>query len=67
MTGGMLLLVYGSVRARVALAGDRPRPSLHANRIRVSMIAFAVNELRSRNPLVPFAILRVKGLVAAGT
>jgi MFS family permease len=27
--------------------------------------AFAVNELRSRNPLVPFAILRVKGLVAA--
>jgi len=29
------------------------------------MIAFAVNELRSRNPLVPFAILRVKGLVAA--
>jgi MFS family permease len=29
------------------------------------IIAFALNELRSRNPLVPFAILRVKGLVAA--
>jgi MFS family permease len=29
------------------------------------IMAFAFNELRSRNPLVPFAILRVKGLVAA--
>jgi MFS family permease len=29
------------------------------------MVAFVLNEFRSRNPLVPFAILRVKGLVAA--
>jgi predicted MFS family arabinose efflux permease len=31
----------------------------------VLLLAFARNEFRSRNPLVPFAILRVKGLVAA--
>jgi predicted MFS family arabinose efflux permease len=31
----------------------------------VLLAVFAVNELRSRNPLVPFSILRVKGLVAA--
>jgi len=31
----------------------------------ILLIAFARNELRSRNPLLPFAILRVKGLVAA--
>ena len=31
----------------------------------VLLIAFAGNELRSRSPLVPLAILRVKGLVVA--
>ena len=31
----------------------------------VLVAAFASNERRSRHPLVPFAILRVKGLVAA--
>src|SRR5262249_57484230 len=31
----------------------------------VLMIAFGLNERRSRNPLVPLAILRVRGLVAA--
>ena len=64
VTGGMLLLVYGLVRAPavgwasvqtiVALAGSA-----------VLIMAFALNEVRSRNPLVPLAILRVKGLVAA--
>jgi MFS family permease len=29
------------------------------------IVAFVLNEFRSRNPLVPMAILRVKGLVAA--
>ncbi|HEY1325237.1 MAG TPA: MFS transporter [Streptosporangiaceae bacterium] len=64
VTGGMLLLVYslvrapavgwGSVQTIVTLAGSA-----------VLLMAFALNELRSRNPLVPLAILRVKGLVAA--
>ena len=45
---------WGSVQTILTLAGSA-----------VLVGAFAFNELRSRNPLVPFAILRVKGLVAA--
>ena len=64
VTGGMLLLVYSLVRAPVVGWG-----SLQTVLTLIGsgglLIAFARNELRSRDPLVPFAILRVKGLVAA--
>jgi EmrB/QacA subfamily drug resistance transporter len=64
VTGGMLLLVYGLVRAPIVGWG-----SLQTIFTLIGsgalLIAFAANELRSRYPLVPFAILRVKGLVAA--
>jgi EmrB/QacA subfamily drug resistance transporter len=64
VTGGMLLLVYGLVRAPVAGWGSiQTIFSLIGSAILI--VAFTLNELRSRNPLVPFAILRVKGLVAA--
>jgi predicted MFS family arabinose efflux permease len=64
VTGGMLLLVYGLVRAPVAgWASIQTIATLAGSA--VLLVAFALNELRSRNPLVPFAILRVKGLVAA--
>jgi EmrB/QacA subfamily drug resistance transporter len=64
VTGAMLLLVYSLVKAPdagwgaartlggLALAG-------------VLLAAFVVNELRSRNPLVPLSILRVKGVAVA--
>ena len=45
---------WGSAQTVVTLTGSA-----------VLLAAFALNELRSRNPLIPFAILRVKGLVAA--
>jgi EmrB/QacA subfamily drug resistance transporter len=64
VTGGMLLLVYGLVRAPVAGWGSAQTIGVLAGSA-ILMIAFAFNELRSRNPLVPFAVLRVKGLVAA--
>jgi EmrB/QacA subfamily drug resistance transporter len=64
VTGGMLLLVYGLVRAPVAGWGSL-QTILTLIASVILLIAFARNELRSRNPLVPFAILRVKGLVAA--
>jgi len=64
VTGGMLLLVYGLVRAPVAGWGSL-QTVLTLTGSAALLIAFARNELRSRNPLVPFAILRVKGLVAA--
>jgi EmrB/QacA subfamily drug resistance transporter len=64
VTGGMLLLVYSLVRAPVAGWGSlRTILTLVGSAILLTM--FAANEIRTRYPLVPFAILRVKGLVAA--
>ncbi len=64
VTGGMLALVYSLVRAPAAGWGS-PQTILTLTGSAILLIAFAVNEARSRYPLVPFAILRVKGLVAA--
>src|SRR5215813_11039995 len=64
VTGGMLLLVYGLVRAPIVGWGSLQTILVLAASA-VLMAGFVLNELRSRNPLVPFAILRVKGLVAA--
>jgi EmrB/QacA subfamily drug resistance transporter len=64
VTGGMLLLVYSLVRAPVVGWGSL-QTIFALIGAGLLLIAFARNELRTRNPLVPFAILRVKGLVAA--
>jgi EmrB/QacA subfamily drug resistance transporter len=63
-TGGMLVLVYSLVRAPVVGWGSIQTVATLAGSA-VLLIAFALNESRSRNPLVPFGILRVRGLVAA--
>jgi MFS family permease len=63
-TGGMLLLVYGLVRAP-----DQGWGSAHTlgelATAGVVLAAFAVIELRRRNPLFPFSVFRVKGLAAS--
>src|ERR687888_573576 len=64
VTGSMLLLVYSLVRAPTVGWGSN-QTILTLVGAAVLITAFALNELRSANPLVPFAILRVKGLVAA--
>ena len=64
ITGAMLLLVYSLVRVPVVGWGSAQTIGTLAGSA-VLVAAFARNELRSRNPLIPFAILRVKGLVAA--
>jgi EmrB/QacA subfamily drug resistance transporter len=64
VTVGMLLLVYSLVRAPVVGWGSL-QTILTLTASAILLVAFVVNELRSRNPLVPLAILRVKGLVAA--
>jgi len=64
VTGGMLLLVYSLVRAPLAGWGSL-QTILTLSGSAILLAVFAANELRSRHPLVPFAILRVKGLVAA--
>jgi EmrB/QacA subfamily drug resistance transporter len=64
VTGGMLLLVYTLVKAPdVGWGAGRTVAGLAS--AAVILIAFAVNELRVRNPLVPFSILKVKGVAAA--
>ncbi len=64
VTAGMLLLVYSLVRAPVVGWGSA-LTVVTLTGSALLLAAFAVNEVRSSNPLVPFAILRVKGLVAA--
>jgi EmrB/QacA subfamily drug resistance transporter len=64
VTGGMLLLVYSLVRAPQVGWGSA-QTILMLIGSGVLLAAFSGNELRSRNPLVPFSILRVKGLAAA--
>ena len=64
VTGGMLLLVYSLVRAPVT-GWDSIQTIVTLAGSALLLIAFTLNELQSRNPLVPFAILRVKGLAAA--
>ncbi len=64
VTGGMLLLVYSLVRAPIVGWGSLQTIfTLVGSAVLITVFAF--NELRGRNPLIPFAILRVKGLVAA--
>ena len=63
-TGGMLLLVFGLVRAPVVGWGASGTIGVLAGAAAL-LALFAFNETRSKNPLVPVAIFRVKGLTAA--
>ena len=63
-TGGVTLLVFALIRAPEVGWGS-PQTILELAGATVILAAFAVNELRDDNPLFPFSILRVKGLVAA--
>jgi EmrB/QacA subfamily drug resistance transporter len=64
VTGGTLLLVYSLVRAPV-VGWASIQTVLTLAGSAVLLAAFALNELRSPQPLVPIAILRIKGLIAA--
>ncbi len=64
VTGGMLLLVYTLVKAPdVGWGTTRTIAGLAVAAL--ILAALVSNELRSRNPLVPMSILRVKGVAAA--
>jgi EmrB/QacA subfamily drug resistance transporter len=63
-TSGMLVLVYALVRAPdVGWGAARTIGELGG--AAALLIAFVVNERRSRNPLMPLSIFRIKGLAAA--
>jgi EmrB/QacA subfamily drug resistance transporter len=63
-TGGVLLLVFALIRAPVVGWGSVQTILVLAGAAAL-LAAFAVNELHAHDPLFPFSILRVKGLVAA--
>jgi EmrB/QacA subfamily drug resistance transporter len=63
-TAGMLLLVYTIVEAPETGWGDFSTLAGLAGAAAI-LTAFTVNELRRRNPLFPFSILRIPGLAAA--
>ena len=64
VTAGMLLLVYALVRApQVGWGSGQVIGELAG--AGVLFITFTVNEARTRHPLVPLSVLRVRGLAAA--
>jgi EmrB/QacA subfamily drug resistance transporter len=64
VTGGMLLLVYGLVKAPdVGWGATRTIAELAVAGLMLA--AFVANELRVANPLVPMSILRVRGVAVA--
>ncbi|MBV9747526.1 MAG: MFS transporter [Acetobacteraceae bacterium] len=63
-TTGMLALIHALVQApEIGWVAARTLGELGA--AAALLTAFAVNELRHRNPLFPFSILRINGLAAA--
>ena len=64
VTGGMLLLVFSLVRAPEVGWGSL-QTIIGLTGAALVLCLFAVNELRTRDPLVPFSIFRIKGLAAA--
>lgn len=64
VTGGMLLLVFTLVKAP-EVGWDAARTIGGLAGAAVVLLAFVLNEQRSRNPLLPLSIFRIKGLAAA--
>ena len=63
-TAGAMLLVYALVRAPITGWGSGGTIGELAGAA-ILLAAFAVNEQRSKNPLLPLSIFRIKGLAAA--
>src|SRR5436305_7201300 len=63
-TGGMLLLVYGLIRAP-DVGWGKVQTIAMLGAAGVILAAVLLNERRSRNPLVSLSIFRVRGLAAA--
>jgi EmrB/QacA subfamily drug resistance transporter len=64
VTAAMLLLIYALVKAPDEGWGTRQTIG-ELGTAAVLFVAFVIVERRSRNPLFPFSILRIKGLAAA--
>jgi EmrB/QacA subfamily drug resistance transporter len=60
-TGGMLLLVYALVKAP-DVGWGKARTIAEIGGALALLVAFAINELRTKNPLAPLSIFRINGL-----
>jgi EmrB/QacA subfamily drug resistance transporter len=63
-TSSMLLLVYGLIKAP-EIGWAKPGTIAMLAAAGLLLVTFMLNERRSRNPLMPLSIFRVKGLAAA--
>src|SRR5204862_1206468 len=63
-TTSMLLLVYALIKAP-DIGWNRPATIAMLAAAGLLLVAFVLNERRSRNPLISLSIFRVKGLAAA--
>jgi EmrB/QacA subfamily drug resistance transporter len=63
-TGGMLLLVFTLVKAPDQGWGSSRTIAELAGALAL-LVAFVINEQRSKNPLLPLSIFRIRGLAAA--
>ena len=64
VTSGMLLLVYGLVKAP-DVGWNTARTIAALTVAAVLLVGFVVNELRVANPLIPLSILKVRGVAVA--
>ena len=64
VTAGMLLLVYGLVKAPDDGWGATRTVAEFAGAL-VLLVAFVIFERRGRNPLLPLSVFRIRGLAAA--
>jgi EmrB/QacA subfamily drug resistance transporter len=64
VTGGLMTLVYGLVKAPLYGWSDHRTVSYFAIAI-VALIAFVINEMQVKNPLVPLRIFLTRNLAAA--
>jgi MFS family permease len=60
-TGGMLLLVYALVKAP-DVGWGKARTIAEIGGALALLVAFVINELRTKNPLAPLSIFRINGL-----
>ncbi|MDB5170766.1 MAG: EmrB/QacA subfamily drug resistance transporter [Candidatus Saccharibacteria bacterium] len=64
VTGGLMMLVYGLVKAP-ADGWTAPLSLLYFGIALVALIAFVINELRAKHPLMPMHIFKIRNLSGA--
>jgi EmrB/QacA subfamily drug resistance transporter len=64
VTSGMMLLVYGLVKAP-SLGWTSGRSLLYLGSSVVLLVGFVLNEMRAKHPLVPLSIFKIRNVVGA--